>query len=55
MIDGPIFPSKVMSKCPATMLAVNRTASVPGRITFLTVSIHTMNGIRTGGVPCGTK
>jgi hypothetical protein len=27
------------------MLAVSRTASVPGRIMFLIVSIHTMNGI----------
>jgi molybdopterin biosynthesis enzyme len=34
------------------MFAVNRTASVPGRITFMIVSIHTVNGIRTVGVPC---
>jgi hypothetical protein len=32
LIDGPLFPSKVSSKCPAIMFAVRRTASVPGRI-----------------------
>jgi hypothetical protein len=37
------------------MFAVNRPASVPGRIKFLIVSIHTMNGIRMVGVPCGTR
>jgi hypothetical protein len=37
------------------MFAVNRTARVPGRITFLTVSIQTINGISTDGVPCGTR
>lgn len=37
------------------MLAVNRIARVPGRITFLIVSIHTIKGMRMGGVPCGTK
>lgn len=33
------------------MFAANRTANVPGRIMFLIVSMHTMNGIRAGGVP----
>ncbi|KAF2886833.1 hypothetical protein ILUMI_19340 [Ignelater luminosus] len=51
LIDGPAFPSRVRSKCPAIMLAVSRIARVPGRIMFLIVSIHTMNGISTGGVP----
>lgn len=37
------------------MLAAKRTARVPGRITLLTVSIRTIKGIRTGGVPKGTK
>lgn len=55
LIDGPLFPSKVSSKCPAIMFAVNRTASVPGRIRFLIVSIITINGINIVGVPCGTK
>lgn len=37
------------------MFAVNRIANVPGRMTFLIVSIHTINGISIGGVPCGTR
>jgi hypothetical protein len=49
------FPSNVISKCPATILAISRTASVPGRIIFLIVSINTINGIRGPGVLCGTK
>jgi len=51
----PVFPKRVISKCPAIILAVSRTAKVPGRITFLIVSIQTIKGIRTLGVPCGTK
>ena len=54
-IEGPVFPNKVRSKCPAIILAVNRTAKVPGRITFLIVSIHTIKGNNTLGAPCGTK
>lgn len=30
-------------------------ASVPGRIIFLIVSIHTIKAIKEDGVPCGTK
>jgi hypothetical protein len=52
--DGPLFPSKVNSRCAAIMFAVKRNASVPGRIRFLIVSIITMNGINIVGVPCGT-
>lgn len=52
---GPVFPRRVINKCPAIILAANRTAKVPGRITLLIVSIHTINGIRTAGVPWGTK
>lgn len=52
---GPVFPRRVRSKCPAIMFAANRTARVPGRIIFLIVSIHTINGISTGGVPWGTR
>ena len=37
------------------MLADNRIAQVPGRIMFLIDSIHTIKGIRIGGVPWGTK
>lgn len=37
------------------MLAVSRTASVKGRITFLIVSTKTINGIKIGGVPLGIR
>lgn len=37
------------------MFAESRTAKVPGRIIFLIVSIKTIKGIKTGGVPWGTK
>lgn len=55
VIEGPVLPNKVNSKWPAIILAASRTAKVPGRIIFLIVSINTINGIRTDGVPCGTK
>lgn len=55
LIDGPLFPSKVNSRCPAIMFAVSRTAKVPGRIRFLIVSMMTMNGISMVGVPWGTR
>lgn len=51
----PVFPNSVNRRCPAIILAESRTASVPGRIMFLIVSIRTINGISTGGVPWGTK
>jgi hypothetical protein len=54
-MDGPLFPSKVSSRCPAIMFAVSRTARVPGRIRLLIVSIITINGINMVGVTCGTK
>ena len=50
-----MLPKSVKSKCPAIMLAANRTARVPGRMTLLIVSIRTINGIRTEGVPWGTR
>jgi len=37
------------------MFAVKRTASVPGRIRFLIVSIININGINMVGVPWGTR
>lgn len=37
------------------MLAAKRTAKVPGRIIFLIVSISTIKGIKSVGVPWGTK
>lgn len=50
---GPVLLNKVINKCPAIILAVNRTAKVPGRIILLIVSINTIKGIRIFGVPCG--
>lgn len=55
LIDGPLFPRSVNNKWPAIILAVKRTANVPGRIRFLIVSMITMNGINIDGVPCGTR
>lgn len=55
LIDGPLLPSRVNNRCPAIMFAVSRTASVPGRIRFLIVSMTTINGINMVGVPWGTK
>jgi len=49
------FPRRVINRCPATILAIKRTARVNGRITFLMDSIKTMNGIRAAGVLWGTK
>jgi hypothetical protein len=51
LIDGPLFPSKVNSKCAAIIFVVRRTANVPSRIRFLIVSIITINGINMVGVP----
>ena len=36
-------------------MAARRTARVPGRMIFLTVSIRTINGISASGVPSGTR
>lgn len=44
-----------INKCPATMLAVNRTDKVIGRIIFLVDSIRTMKFIREIGVDVGVK
>ena len=43
------------SKCPAIILAANRTAKVMGRINELIISIQTINGTKATGVPSGTK
>lgn len=37
------------------MLAVNRTAKVRGRIFLLIISMKTIKGCKTAGVPDGTK
>lgn len=50
-----MLPRRVRSRCPAIMFAARRIASVPGRITFLTVSIKTIRGVNGIGVPVGTK
>lgn len=50
-----LFPSSDISKCPAIILAVSRTANDVGRIILLIDSIITMKGIKIGGVPIGTK
>jgi hypothetical protein len=55
LIVSPLFPSSFNKRYPAIIFAVNRTARVPGRIIFLTVSIHTMNSISAAGFPCGTR
>ena len=36
-------------------IAASRIESVPGRITFLTVSIITITGINATGAPLGTR
>ena len=41
----PLF-TNLINKCPATMLAANRTDSVIGRMKFLTSSIKTIRGIK---------
>ena len=55
LIDGPLFPSKVSSKCPAIMFAIRRTASVSGRIMLLIISMITIDGNNIVGGPCGIK
>ena len=47
--------NKVNRRCPATILAANRTDKVKGRITLLINSITTIKGINATGVPVGTK
>lgn len=48
-------PIKWISKCPAVMFAVSRTANAIGWINRLIVSIITSIGIRGRGVPWGRK
>lgn len=55
LIELPVLPKSVRRRWPAIIFAVRRIANVPGRITFLIVSMHTIKGISTGGVPWGTK
>jgi len=53
LIDVPLFPSKVSSKCPAIIFAVKRTANVPDRIRLLIVFDVNYEGINMVGVPWG--
>lgn len=53
--EGPVLPRRVSKRCPAIILAANRTARVPGRITFLIVSMRTIKGMSGPGVPWGTR
>ena len=53
--ETPWFRNNTSDKLPAIILAARRTAKVPGRMTFLLVSIRTLNGINTRGVLVGTK
>lgn len=55
LISVDLFPNNLINKWPAIILAVNRTANLPGRIILLIVSINTIKGINTLGVPLGTK
>lgn len=46
---------RTIRRCPATIFAASRTDRVTGRITALTISISTINGLRAIGLPKGTK
>lgn len=48
-------PSKLINKCPATILAESRIERVIGRIILLINSINTIKFINILGVPKGTK
>jgi len=48
------LPKRVISRCPATILAISRTDSVIGRIILLIDSINTIKGINKEGVLWGT-
>lgn len=48
-------PIRWISRCPAVILAVSRTARAIGWIKRLMVSMTTSIGIRGRGVPCGRK
>lgn len=41
--NGPLI--KTINRCPATILAANRTERVIGRMTLLINSISTINGV----------
>lgn len=50
-----ILPNRVINRCPAIILAVNRTLKEIGRIIFLRDSINTINGAISGGVFIGSR
>lgn len=47
--------NKINKMCPAVMLAANRTDNVTGRISWLTISINTINTHKNKGVDTGNK
>lgn len=50
-----ILDSRIISRCPARILAKRRTTKVRGRIILLISSTKNKNQIRGVGVPSGTK
>jgi len=50
-----ILLKRVRRRCPAIILAARRTERVRGRINLLILSIRTIKGIRSLGVPLGTR
>lgn len=49
------FDNKIINKCPAKILATNRTIRVIGRIKFLVTSIKNNKKVKIKGVPSGIK
>lgn len=49
------FPIRCISRWPAVMLAVKRTARATGWMIRLMVSIVTSMGMSNVGVPCGRR
>lgn len=49
------FINKLINRCPATILALKRTAKVRGRMIILIVSTITINGLKILGVPWGIR
>lgn len=52
---SPHPPKSLINRWPEIILAISRTAKDQGRISWLTVSIKTINEINKKGVPIGIK
>lgn len=50
--DEIVDPNNVRSRWRAMIFADKQTARVTGRIAFLIISIHSINGIKIFGVSC---